>query len=118
MVSTECGIGSHRVPSTLSLPRFVLVQCALRYDALDIPSRQAIWQGMLQHSPAAVASDIDVAALATHPLNGRQIKNSLQLAFALCQHEGVPLQQRHLTETLRLTAAFAADASEQPESCA
>ena len=63
-----------------------------------------VWQ-------AAVAAELDVAALASRELNGRQIKNALQLALALAQSEGTPLAQRHLNETLEITAAFVSHAS-------
>lgn len=89
------------------------VQCALRYDALDAPGRASIWADLLARAGGDVdASSLDVAALAAHALNGRQIKNVLQLALALCRHEGAPLAQRHLDETLEVTAAFAADVAQ------
>lgn len=56
------------------------VQCALRYSALDASSRQRIWEDLLAHSAMKVDADVDVPALAAHELNGRQIKNVLQLA--------------------------------------
>ncbi len=93
---------------------YLRLQCALRYDPLDVPSRTKIWESILRHSAADASADIDIGVLADHVLNGRQIKNALQLALALSQHEGVSLQQRHLTETLSITAAFAVDAAEQP----
>ena len=56
---------------------------------------------------ALAGREIDVDALAAHELNGRQIKNCLQLALALARREGVPLQQPHLDATLELSTAFA-----------
>ena len=84
------------------------VQCALRYEALDAVSRQRIWEGMLAglREGSVDSSGIDTAALAVHPLNGRQIKNTLQLGMALCASEGVPLAQRHVGAALELTTAF------------
>ena len=86
------------------------VHCALKYDALGVDSRLAIWSDLLLHAGMAdaAAAGIDIAALAAHPLNGRQIKNVLQLALALCRHEGAtqPLAQRHLDATLEVTTAF------------
>ena len=80
------------------------VQCALRYSALDEDSRRQIWTDLLRR--AGVVAEVDPAPLAAHKLNGRQIKNVLQLALALCRHEGVALAQRHLDATLEMTAAF------------
>ena len=96
------------------------VQCALRYDALDVAARRQIWSNLLaarrvsHHGGRltggmAVTADasIDVDALAAQELNGRQIKNSLQLALALARRDGAPLSQSHLDATLELSTAFA-----------
>jgi hypothetical protein len=85
------------------------VQCALRYDALDVPSRRQVWLNLLTARGYDPASDpsIDIDALAAHELNGRQIKNSLQLALALSRRDGTPLAQSHLDSTLELSMAFA-----------
>jgi len=85
------------------------VQCALRYEPLDTTSRAQIWTDLLTRLPLEQAGDIDVSALAMHVLNGRQIKNTLQLASALAQHEGVPLARSHLEATLDITTAFATE---------
>jgi hypothetical protein len=92
------------------------VHCALKYDALNNEGRLAIWSDILQHSGIqdASKSGIDLSALAAHPLNGRQIKNVLQLALALCRHEGPTqkLEQRHLDATLEITTQFIAETSQ------
>jgi hypothetical protein len=82
------------------------VQCALRYEALDEAARKRIWADMLARSPIEVAADVAVDGLARHELNGRQIKNVLQLALALARQEKSALAQRHLDSTLDITAAF------------
>ena len=87
------------------------VQCALRYEALDAASRERIWADLLPRLQLPRAGDVDVAALAAAPLNGRQIKNTLQLAVALALNEGVPLAQKHLEATLDITTAFAEHAA-------
>lgn len=62
---------------------------------------------------AGAFGDIDVHALAAHPLNGRQIKNAMQLGAALAASEGSPcICQRHLDATLELTTAFLNEANE------
>jgi hypothetical protein len=83
------------------------VQCALRYDALDQDSRRQIWSDLL--SRAGAGPEIDSTLLSVHKLNGRQIKNVLQLALALARHEGTALQQKHLDACLEMTAAFVAE---------
>jgi len=96
------------------------VQCALRYDALGAPARKAIWTDLLARATAGADSKasadggrdaLDVDALAAHELNGRQIKNCLQLALALSRHEHAPLGMRHLRATLEVTTSFAREAS-------
>jgi hypothetical protein len=84
------------------------VQCALRYDALDAPSRERVWAGLLARARVSVDADVSASSLAAHALNGRQIKNTLQLAAALCTSEGAPLSVRHLDAALDLTTAFVA----------
>lgn len=85
------------------------VQCALRYDALDSTARSKIWSDLLSHVQVEVADDIDVSALASHQLNGRQIKNALQLALALSHNEGLPLSRKHLEATVGMTTAFVSE---------
>jgi hypothetical protein len=89
------------------------VHCALKYESLSTESRRTIWLDLLRHSGAGDCSDIDIDALASHALNGRQIKNVLQLALALCRHEGASsLKRRHLDATLEVTVAFMKETSQ------
>ena len=90
------------------------VQCALQYDALGPSERAQIWTTLISarglgHALAggSAANTIDVAALAAHELNGRQIKNALQLALALARRDSAQLTQAHLLSTLELSMAFA-----------
>lgn len=84
------------------------VQCALRYDDLDEVSRGKIWTNLL------VAARVDpqhlnIAKLSSVPLNGRQIKNSLQLGLALAKRDGVSLTQAQLEETVAIASDFSVD---------
>lgn len=93
------------------------VHCALKYDALNSECRLAIWSDLLRHAAGledSSTSGIDLSTLAAHPLNGRQIKNVLQLALALCRHEDPAqrLEQRHLDVTLEITNQFIAETSQ------
>ncbi len=49
--------------------------------------------------------------MSKYELNGRQIKNVVQLALTLSKHEGVGLKQRHIDETLEMTTEFLKDIS-------
>mmetsp|Transcript_12653 Transcript_12653/g.41711 ORF Transcript_12653/g.41711 Transcript_12653/m.41711 type:complete len:727 (-) Transcript_12653:102-2282(-) len=86
------------------------VQCALKYDHLSKDSRAHVWRNLLEARGLAEAV-LDVEALAAHALNGRQIKNALQLALALARRDGVPLAQPHLEATVQLATAFEQDAT-------
>lgn len=90
------------------------VQCALRYNELDVESRASIWRDVLRHvAGGKVESDVDIDELAKHELNGRQIKNCLQLALALSLHEGSEVGMRHLNETISITTAFVSETSRE-----
>ena len=69
------------------------MQCALRYTALDAASRRRVWEDLLAHASIAVDADIDTSALSRHELNGRQIKNALQLAVGELQTDSVRLSE-------------------------
>jgi SpoVK/Ycf46/Vps4 family AAA+-type ATPase len=81
------------------------VTCALRYDPLTRPSRAQIWSTMLRKLQVDTAN-IDVDELAQADINGRQIKNTLQLAAALARHDQIPVNMAHLRETLGVTTSF------------
>mmetsp|Transcript_21925 Transcript_21925/g.31460 ORF Transcript_21925/g.31460 Transcript_21925/m.31460 type:complete len:457 (+) Transcript_21925:33-1403(+) len=81
------------------------VTCALRYDPLSQESRKEIWFNMMRKLDVDV-SKIDVEKLAKHNINGRQIKNTLQLAAALAHHDEIELSQEHLESTIDITTSF------------
>jgi len=81
------------------------VTCALRYDSLSEASREEIWKNTMNRLGIDL-SDIDIRELAQHDINGRQIKNTLQLAYALSAHEGTKMTQEHLRATLDITTSF------------
>ncbi|KAI2508476.1 hypothetical protein MHU86_6003 [Fragilaria crotonensis] len=84
------------------------VTCALRYDPLSLESRKEIWSSMITRLNMDLSS-LDVDELAKVDINGRQIKNTLQLALALARHENVAVSQKHLLETLDVTTSFLSD---------
>ena len=87
------------------------VQCALRYEALDEGSRGRIWEDLLAHVQGGVGGDVSIPHLAAQPLNGRQIKNCLQLALALSISEGQQLAKKHLDIVMDITTAFVSEIS-------
>ena len=83
------------------------VQCALRYDALSIASRRSIWTDLLKYTKIAHSiTTTNIEELASYELNGRQIKNALQLAIALSLNENITLSMKHLHDTVHMTTAF------------
>ena len=84
------------------------VTCALRYDPLTLDSRISIWTTMMERLQINTTS-INLAELAKANINGRQIKNTLQLALALARHENVPVGQKHLQQTMDVTTSFLND---------
>lgn len=95
--------------------------CTLGYDALNEQGRREVWKTTLGRVvvPAvdtngttaqqqrgvvlsSAISDLDLDFLAREyvEINGRQIKNSVQLAAALCRYEKTTLQLSQLQETL------------------
>ena len=84
------------------------VTCALRYDTLTQESRKEIWINLMTRMDIKM-DDINIDELAKVDINGRQIKNTLQLAVALAQHDNVPLSQSHLQTTVDVTTSFLND---------
>jgi AAA+ superfamily predicted ATPase len=87
------------------------VTCALRYDKLSLEMRTEIWESLIVRL-GIDASILNIGILANADINGRQIKNTLQLALALAQHDNVPLTQEHLLTTLDVTTSFLKDTSD------
>lgn len=85
------------------------ITLALRYDTLDEQARNQIWINLLETSgfgEAVKSGLIDTRELAKHVLNGREIKNSIRLAMALAEEDGVPLCQQFLLETVDILNEF------------
>lgn len=80
--------------------------CALHYEALNVDARFEIWQASLERVKVecSITGD-EIKALAEdyHGINGRQIKNSVQLASALCQYEGTSITTDVVREMLEMT---------------
>lgn len=92
------------------------VQCALKYDSLSKSSRAQIWENLLKARNLKLDASVNIEALAAHELNGRQIKNALQLALALARRNKVDLDQSHLEATLKLALSFAEAVGESSSS--
>jgi SpoVK/Ycf46/Vps4 family AAA+-type ATPase len=82
------------------------ISVAMRYNALTQAARESIWRNLLS---AANVVGLDPAALATHDINGRQIKNTIRLAQSLARQEGVPVAADHITRCLDVSRQFVQD---------
>ncbi|KAL2200201.1 hypothetical protein P885DRAFT_74036 [Corynascus similis CBS 632.67] len=91
------------------------IHIALRYDALDLRAKKAIFKifvervRVLDKASLVPFSEDDYAALARHELNGRQIKNTVRTAQALAVNKGEPLSMRHIRQVLEVQANFERD---------
>ncbi|KAK3179686.1 hypothetical protein K4F52_008935 [Lecanicillium sp. MT-2017a] len=82
------------------------ITMALRYEALDEAARTQVWKNQLggTNGEKGPASSFDYGELAQHPLNGRQIKNTVRLSLSLATDQGTPLTQSLLLKTLEVTS--------------
>ncbi|KPV74782.1 uncharacterized protein RHOBADRAFT_53721 [Rhodotorula graminis WP1] len=82
------------------MSRFAIV---LRFDELDKAARQTLWQRFLRKvAPRLDLGAFDLARLASHPLNGREIKHALQSAQALALIDEQVLSMEHIDEVLSI----------------
>ena len=79
--------------------------CALQYQGLDEHGRYQVFAAAIHRVPHCDVSqaDLDWLAKSSRGVNGRQIKNAVQLATALSLYEKEPLKLVHLKETLAMT---------------
>jgi len=79
------------------------ISVALKYDDLDSTAREQIWRNFFE---ASGITGIDPVALAHHALNGRQIRNVIQLSKALASREAVPVNDTHIQRTVHVATQF------------
>ncbi|KAI3661104.1 hypothetical protein MP638_000441 [Amoeboaphelidium occidentale] len=87
------------------------VTVAMKFKSLDATDRRKIWTNLLKVAGISEATlkSLDLDKLAQHDLNGRQIKNTIQLALALTQHRKTELNQEALDSTLKICLDFTSD---------
>ncbi|KAJ7892616.1 P-loop containing nucleoside triphosphate hydrolase protein, partial [Mycena leptocephala] len=84
------------------------IHLSLNYRPLSHAAKAQLWRALLEKTRGAGKGLCDLSttqleALASKELNGRQIKNVVQLSSALATHEGVPLTYDHLVKTMEAT---------------
>ena len=82
--------------------------CTLHYEGLDEDGRYKVFSAAIQRVKEAQIDAVDLKLLAksSQGVNGRQIKNAVQLAAALSMFENTPLKLEHLKETLSMTTSM------------
>ncbi|KAK7943592.1 P-loop containing nucleoside triphosphate hydrolase protein [Apiospora aurea] len=102
------------------------IHIPIRYTNLSQESRLQIWRSFLARVPRGgegegegddadatkkqpLVSEKDIAILAEHDLNGRQIKNVIKAAESLAAFEAKPLNMEQLQEVTKIQARFEAD---------
>ncbi|KAI3630933.1 hypothetical protein MIR68_011016 [Amoeboaphelidium protococcarum] len=87
------------------------VTVAMRFKSLDAEDRAKIWRNLLSVAGVSqqVIGTLDIQQLSRHDLNGRQIKNTVQLALALTHHRGTQLTQQALDSTIKICLDFTSD---------
>jgi len=80
------------------------ISVALHYDSLNESSREKVWNNFCT---AANIHGLDTKLLAIRDLNGRQIRNAVQLAQALAQSEGTrTVSMSHVQKTIEVVTQF------------
>lgn len=93
------------------------IHIPIRYTNLTQASRLQIWRNFLARIPRGEGADAErpivdeqeLARLAEHDLNGRQIKNVIKAAESLAAFEGKRLDMEQLEEVTKIQARFEAD---------
>ncbi|KAK8069907.1 P-loop containing nucleoside triphosphate hydrolase protein [Apiospora phragmitis] len=97
------------------------IHIPIRYTNLSQESRLQIWRNFLariarsegdegsDEAAKPLVSEKELATLAEHDLNGRQIKNVIKAAESLAAFEGKPLNMEQLQEVTKIQARFEAD---------
>lgn len=91
------------------------IHIALRYDDLDHRAKKAIFKIFIERVRVLEKIDLmpfteeDYNTLAKHPLNGRQIKNTVRTAQALAVNKREPLSMKHIRQVLDVQMNFDRD---------
>lgn len=79
------------------------ISMALKYDALSSEARAQIWNNLLA---AAGITGVNTQELSVHPLNGRQIKNTIRMAQSLARQNGVTVSYEQIVQCIDVSRQF------------
>jgi ATPase family associated with various cellular activities (AAA) len=96
------------------------IAVAIKYPDLDSPTRKTIWKNFLQMAKVEVGNLVEsndvsqvseevLDLLASHKLNGREIKNTVRTTQALAFSSDLPLTYGLIREVIDLVAQFDED---------
>lgn len=90
------------------------IQLALRYERLEAYQRKQIWKNFLERLKRIGEEDsidfddisLHIDELTKHPMNGRQIRNTITTARQLAKFMGKKMEFSHLQRTIAITNKF------------
>ena len=86
------------------------IHVALRYNDLDVGTKEAIWKAFLSKAGAAGGLDEkEWEVLSSKNVNGRQIKNAVKTAQALAFSQRSSLTFKHINHVLEMMEQFERD---------
>lgn len=78
------------------------ITLAVRYEDLSHDGRTQVWKS--QSDGVGGSRDLDYEQLASHRLNGRQIKHTVRLALSVAADQGIELTQDIMVKTMEVTS--------------
>ncbi|KAF3806905.1 putative 26S proteasome regulatory subunit-like [Colletotrichum gloeosporioides] len=90
------------------------IQLALRYEKLEAYQRKQIWKNFFERLKGIAEEDnidfddisLHIDELTRHPMNGRQIRNTITTARQLAKFMGKKMVFSHLQRTIAITNKF------------
>ncbi|KAK3382525.1 hypothetical protein B0T24DRAFT_672499 [Lasiosphaeria ovina] len=84
-------------------------QIHLTFSSLTSPMRMQVWCNLIDVVPKelGVLSEVDITELAKWKMNGREIKNTINMAITWCQKNNKPLDIGAVEDLISLVSPFA-----------
>lgn len=79
------------------------IDLTIHYPDLSESARASVWRNFLQ-AEEGTSTEINFDELASHAMNGRQIKNTVKLAKMLAIRRNQALHMDHFRQILQLSA--------------
>ncbi|KAK0734780.1 hypothetical protein B0T26DRAFT_671021 [Lasiosphaeria miniovina] len=84
-------------------------QIHLTFSSLTSPMRMQVWRNFIDVVPkeVGVLSEVDITGLAKWKMNGREIKNTINMVITWCQKNNKPLDIGAVEDLISLVSPFA-----------